>query len=1428
MKKLIYIFICLTFAVRLNAQINYDDVVITPTSNTLVDDIPALGTLLPADFTSTIFDNGVPTMNRLIILMNMPAGLSDYEIIDPMPRIVIDMDASMNLNGMTIENPSFTLAAGGDVCLHYVSDGTQYVLAALPFDPTTRPFDPITIEDNTTEKVYITGHISGKLSAEMPEKVDILLPSYLNSVKQSFSDIFVSYIHSMISSMLPDFSFNPNAEGFLQFTGGESSHLHIYTDNLQMQVEDKVTDFLGSVIATNAQLNLMGIDGPTDDYYTDYTDEQLQNLTESDVHNFDENQIRSFSAEQLAIIAPKMTTEQCNWITPGQVMGLCGISDIVLALSQTDAIATTLAMTFLDANRMQNVGEALTTMRQDPVVGPFDTYSDDELQSMSTAEVEAFSADQIRSFSADQLRIIASKLSAEQCGYLNFSQVWDLCDNSSDPEEIQVKLVTVFYEDKVRNASDAINPSGRLLDAIGQQLEPLMNGSTTDKVSALLGGMDMMTAIGKIFSSMVEGAASPFAFKSNSTRIENQAFNVHIHSKGTNTITGGAEGKFVNTGTEMGVLASLISNNNTTLLSMVDALAVMFEAAVRFCSAPFAVRPSADVVGSNDENNYEYTCTRLLFDDVWADGTTHTNGIMQMPVVGKDLDAPSIDLGTANGQVEFNGGQYRFHTPVSSKSNMFYVATMAICYREFNVNMPLVGKIKYHGLGTSVGWGPSANRTDNYRNVIFRDGTFTTYSAEAWKSDARAAEYGAQYTVDAVANGWYEHYTDLRLPYNTSVLGGSFPEDTYVRRCDAAAEQGVKPVYIYIADPLDPTSPQYETPLCERKELVAAVDLADPSDEFKDNGTVKVTNDNRQMLTVKTGASSTSEVEYGTESLTPDANDKVYVYVTGECKVDRDYVRNYVTALAPFGENHVGTNMLSMGGNVEVLDLYQDLYPQKTAYLLYTQLGYYTYNYAGVNLGGKERTLQDEFQIDRSQHHNFLNTGSSTNADGQNIMTTTDTTGVVFSEITNEQSYRIEHGIYSMLPIMSDTWTMISMPYDVANVYILETTDEIGNPAWSNDQWHEFYQRQGVADGDMAQTLITSVLPDVFSGRGSGIRKPLPYILNNLTNDKTVLTKLEHYTGNNWRTANYYLKRMKSEGKAHHWKMEEEQNLYGNKWQNAPAESEPTFLTETTMDPDCTWEDYLYGDCDEIVTVFPYVDQDGQEQDQQTVVMQRDSVYVMYFPGGTNRFWNYKYLILEGYGPQRINGKNMQETFVSNIQGNMTFPEEDMMAIQGNSTFGNHDMSCSSSNPIFFVTKTAGQDTTTTIIKENGDYYTTGLTNYKFAKYSGGKRSRILPCGVYMVSNNKKAVSEPAGMPSLHGHTTDIPTLLSQQPSLLAYSDNGIYLEAYEDQHIRVFSADGRTLWNGNVKAGTTTFLPAATGLYLIQGQQSTIKLINK
>ena len=1282
--------------------VTYTDIVITPTENTLLEARPALSTLLPADFSTTVFDSkGKPTMDRVIIILTIPDGVADYEITSSIPAIT-GWDGSSPIIGTA----SVTLHRGDDVLLSYIKDGSGYVLDQLPFDPTVHSMKTIYLAEKEQTKIYITGTLTGtdasgnpkKLKAEQPEGIKMYLTPTLEPYRDAINAYLVHYVKNFINDPSGDivktlgadrvatymqFDFLENTEGFFYFEGKESSKLELYLDNLDIQTKDKQLDFLGTMFCSQLTLNFLGAD-------------QLMKIqTENDIADEVKTTLGASSTEWSAI-----ETRQ----------------DDIYATKRADYIST-------------NGYE------------PDGTPDEDELQ--ADAYIEAIT-------------------------------------------ELQPTALAIPYANQTTDAKNM----ERMVTVIGTEAM----SQFSDKLSELGGGGGALGAIAMMFSELIHGTASPFAFSSLSEYTEGRAFNVNIHTKGTTTLTGGAKANFKNVnmfGMEAG---------GGELKELCD----IFQDMVNFTSAPLAVRPSSKV---GDAEDYKYTCTRMTLDDIWVD-STRTNGLLQLPVNGNDKDAPSIDIGNPNGQVVFNSGRYKLHTPVSNKvKNMFYVATMAICYRELSVTMPMnVGKITYSGIGTSIGWGRSGNKQDKYQNVIINDGTFETYSAEAWKS------LDGINSVDAVANGWYQDYTDLRLPYNTSVYGGSFTNcDVY--RCDAAAEQGVAPVYIINLTDI--------TPLCIRKPYGAATLHADYV--YNAAAPQPIVVDAGKEADLLFDVNGTSEKwNYGHQSLTPATDGFVYLYVPeGDCSAETTYMRNYTTALAPLGENHMSTDMITMGGNVEVKNRYQNLYDQTNAYLLYTMLDRYTREYAYVEfVGGIHRTVQKEFEdMDRDNLH-------------KNYTDRNDKRGLIFSDVTNEDQYRIEYGIYMMMPIMSDEWMLFSPPFDVANVYIMETTTEQpkapkggytdGVNGWTDDDYDAFYQRQGEADGNMAQILLTSVLPDIFSGKGSGVLKPLPEILTNMTNKDTKLTRLNHWDGsvdaNGYPTieslmkANYYLNIMLSdESNKNTWTLEKREELYGNKWAPAPATSTPTFISE--QDEDCDLDENPNGCPDK---EYKYIKQDGTPQDKQTCIMKRDSVYSMYFPGGANRWYNHKYLIIEGYGPQRLSGTNKQDDFASPVSNR---PGLNTITMQGNTTFATHLVNGADADNPFFIAEKQVEGV------YNASDPTAGTKPYYgFKEVTDGNR-KILPSQVYMVSSTNKSVK---AMPALKNEPSDlnnIPTLADE--AVRVWTDNGIYISAIISQHISVYTLDGRTLWSGEVSGGTTQFVPADRGMYVVQGEITAVKVVN-
>ena len=818
-----------------------------------------------------------------------------------------------------------------------------------------------------------------------------------------------------------------------------------------------------------------------------------------------------------------------------------------------------------------------------------------------------------------------------------------------------------------------------------------------------LGNMD----IDVFMQGHMKGMAAPFSFGSTGENAgENNIFRVRIHTKGHNTLTGGATSTYKGIGNILQAFSDIVTMK----------------------AAPISIRPVARkiLIGGieTDETDLEYKTCEITFDDKWIRLGTEirTNGLLELPVEG-DRSAPSIDLGTRYGRCVFDGGRYKFTT--AGSDNMFYVSSMAICYRMFE----MMGITKY-GVGSSVG-SPVTNPEDNaigYPTVLFKDGTFTTYSAEEFKS-----------TIDVVAHGWYKDYTDLRVPFKTRIDGGTF-NNCNVYRCNASAEQGVTPINSNL-DALCRTQISTSTP--DATTGLTPLDL------------------------------NASHPYYGTSSLTPiqeNGQYYVYPYLPGECESSTEYMHNWVTIIPQMGVE----GLLTMGGNIKVNTKIDDITPQKNAYLFYTRLNEYTKKNASVSFGFASATVADAINL------------------GGNYE---------FTKVTNTGGYTIEHGLYTMLSFESNKWYTICPPYDVHNIYVIETLpdEKLAEHGLTKADkgTSKYLKAQGKCDGVLAQGVITSLCPDILSGKGSGVRMNLIEICRKTLGIEPY--KITHYNpalpGHSSKEANYYLYEQVQDA-------EDEQ-----------GESEfPGAWTKANNLEDYS-EKWKYATPVEGNT---YTDQDGNTFTA-PILMQRDSVYSILLPAGNDKYWDGKYLIFEGYGPQELHGTTEAEDY-------RLFPtildiyeySNDQFFLAGNGSFTN----------LHITSDELDWDERIYLPSTDG-------LKHDFVRANVG--DSILPWQAYLAMNGYNTETyatlsalspSKATMQAAPAAEDLTQTPLVQECSLMAYNQNGIMMQAYAQQMIAVYSVDGSLIWKGALNDGDRKHLSVPTGVYIIQGEQETTKIV--
>ncbi len=243
------------------------------------------------------------------------------------------------------------------------------------------------------------------------------------------------------------------------------------------------------------------------------------------------------------------------------------------------------------------------------------------------------------------------------------------------------------------------------------------------------------------------GCSSVFAFYSTEAN-NGKSFKPHIHIRGNNHLQGqlGARISSIKGKVVMEILGS------TTTLAEID----VSSASTEVHNAPITILA--------DKNNGN---TDLIFDDNWPDGTI-TNGFLKLNAPTDVFKVGSIDLGSENSSVTFNGGQYCLRNGAADGT---YTCNMMASYRRFSKEA--AGQtIYYYGFGGDM----TASG-----KVTINSGTFTM-------EKNMQGTLGQNYYIDQT------DFLDLRLPSNSIINGGAFNGISNVVICSQATSTGRSPI----------------------------------------------------------------------------------------------------------------------------------------------------------------------------------------------------------------------------------------------------------------------------------------------------------------------------------------------------------------------------------------------------------------------------------------------------------------------------------------------------------------------------------------------------------------------------------------------------------------------------------------------------------
>lgn len=576
----------------------------------------------------------------------------------------------------------------------------------------------------------------------------------------------------------------------------------------------------------------------------------------------------------------------------------------------------------------------------------------------------------------------------------------------------------------------------------------------------------------------IKGASSPFVFTSE-TNQSNEPYKPTIHIAGTNHLQGQL-GSYI-TRTD-GIVTDIPLVGDYTIDAGIGKIYTY--------NAAITIKPT-------DLSAY----TDLVMTDIWIDNTI-TNGylILDSDKGGSPSEkVVAIDLGSPNGSLTINGGQYRLR---NSAADGTYSCNLAVGYRMFSklvekelpiVNIPVQVLLHLYGFGGDM--------TES--KVIINSGTFTMYKNMYYNgkdSNGDSTFLGEVYYKDR------EKFLDLRLPAGSTsrpsqINGGTFNGISNVLMCSKVASSGASPVngggyWLCLQDVIIPVENQ-------QPNGTATFDIPNPFHKgYRDRDPKAVCYNMTDGDLVVQGR------EYGAQSLNfyekdidgDSENEKVVsLLLPGQAcrddcdnceKQDEAIIFQWATAIPKFDatKDIAGeAQSISVGGDisVEVTPDDEDIEYQ-TNQLLFTDFkGMEDYSMT-LEAQGASLSFNEEY---RSKPRGKIN---------------------------NTAPYTILKHLNILKTVQADTWYTFTAPFNVHDISVIETNEDTKEKKTRD----EALALQAQDNLEILYNLQDFIIPNEH-GRASSLT--LETLLG------TRRQTLTHYDGANVKSANYYLYELASE-----------------------------------------------------------------------------------------------------------------------------------------------------------------------------------------------------------------------------------------------------------------------------------------------------------
>lgn len=431
--------------------------------------------------------------------------------------------------------------------------------------------------------------------------------------------------------------------------------------------------------------------------------------------------------------------------------------------------------------------------------------------------------------------------------------------------------------------------------------------------------------------------------------------------------------------------------------------------------------------------------------------------------------------------------------------------------------------------------------------------------------------------------------------------------------------------------------------------------------------------------------------------------------------------------------------------------------------------------------------------------------------------------------VVNKPDYIITDKVYMLLPVVAGQWKMIVPPFDVHNVYVIEScSEEYLKEKYGTDQRYggkKIIGADKIAAARNEQAMSTAALlaewsnqkegynEDFFEGTTDSYGSFVTEWINNNKDSQPLIKQVYHYTGDNgvyptgmkWWDANYYLYKT------------------------------PTKVWTATSELDGNDELVTFG------TDWDYVRVQSKPHGN-AVIMQRGEVYTMQFPatvGTTYDDWNYwtgKYILLEGFGPQTIYGADKDVKPAMNLDPYQAI-------VTGNASFATTTVS---SDILFHLKEdeaTKVWDFTRTEVEEGATSTTPShklrpMEGFLFANVDSEPIISTNEQGqIIQTQKIAKVIKMETGEVMYEVKTeilddnnsglgSGVPTIMGDLTLMVVPTPEGLTITPIKEQHVMLFDANGKMIFSKHLSAEENVTLP--TGVYVVRGEYEQVKAIKK